>query len=561
MKIWERKRIIKRISAACMALGIVLFYPLYVYAAAVEISIENCRAEDGMLLVYTNDSLSRSEQELDQKNFQITLGDQEIPCLGVKYHSDTDEPVSYIYLVDVSGSMNEVKLQNMKEFLKAVTRQLREQDEICLVTFADNLAIGGFTKDHSEIERQIDGIAGLGENTNLYQGIVECLQMLEARDSTARKALVILSDGEEVQPTGITKDEVISCVKDTRIPVYTAAMVDDPGQFEQQESAKILGSFARESAGGVHIAFGLEDISFEEGASRITSSIGGGMIISGDLSEYRPGNGQAYLQVILNTEGKGKAKDGYMISEHELGLKAEAEEEKTEEAAAADETESKAGTDGQEGTELEEGSVPKPAPNPDPDKEKKTDTSSLLPLIAVALVFGGLLFVLMKKIKDKNRKTDVPKDLASDEKLEAPLNDKAFDRETNEVSGKEAVDLPIQEERPFRGSHSEHQDENGPQSVIYLTKIGLSEEKTYKLHIQGETTLGRQNGEAHYAFPEDPHMSGVHCSLICYDGKIILQDKGSRNGTWINGVPVTQPYALKCDDVLHIGKTDFRVHW
>ncbi len=552
MRIWGKKFI----SVICLVLGVILIDSSPVYAAEAEISIENCRIEDGELLIYVNDSFSRSEQELGREDFQITFGDQEIPCTGLKYFSDTDEPVSYIYLVDVSGSINEIKLQNMKDFLKAVTRKLRDQDEICLVTFANHLAVGGFTKDHSEIERQIDGITGLIEDTNLYQGIVECLKMLDSREAcVARKALVILSDGEEVQPMGITKDEVLSCLKDTRIPVYTVAMLDAPWLSEQQESAKTLGSFARESEGGVHTAFGLEEISLEEGASRITSSIGEGMILFGDLSEYQPGNGQAYLQVALKVDGKGKVSDGYMVSEHELGVKAEPEEQ-AEETEMGDEAGAEAESESQEepGTEEAVGT----------ESEVKTDTEEqtgifpLLPVITAALFFGCLIFVL---VRHKNKKMEVLADLTENEKSEAPIEHVPEKSEkTAAVSGEEeSMDLSIQEVQPLRDTRTEK--ENIPSAVIYMTKIGLSEEKTYTLYIQGETTLGRQSLEADYAFPEDSHMSGVHCSLICYDGKIILQDKGSRNGTWINGIPVTQPYALKCDDVLHIGKTDFRVHW
>lgn len=532
MRIWGKKFI----SVIYLALGVMFIYPSSVYAAAVEISIENCRAEDEELFVYVNDSFSRSEQELGQENFQITLGDQEIPCTGLKYFSDTDEPTSYIYLVDVSGSINGVKLQNMKDFLKAVTRQLRDQDEVCLVTFANHLAVGGFTKDHSEIERQIDGIAGLIEDTNLYQGIVECLKMLDSReDSAARKALVILSDGEEVQPMGITKDEVITCLRDTRIPVYTAAMLDAPWLSEQQESAKILGSFARESEGGVHTAFGLEEISLEEGASRIAASIGEGMILSGDLSEYQPGNGQAYLQVSLRADGKGKASDGYMVSEHELGIKVDAKEEPAEETEIEDEAGTEAESEKREEPEIEDAA----GTESEADMEEETGIFPLLPVIAAALVLVCIIFVLIRR---KHKKMEAPADLTENEKSEELLE-------------------KVPEKSEGTAASSGKEKDNIPSAVIYLTKIGLSEEKTYTLHIQGEKTLGRQSREADYAFPEDSHMSGVHCSLICYDGKIILQDKGSRNGTWINGIPVTQPYALKCDDVLHIGKTDFRIHW
>ena len=56
-------------------------------------------------------------------------------------------------------------------------------------------------------------------------------------------------------------------------------------------------------------------------------------------------------------------------------------------------------------------------------------------------------------------------------------------------------------------------------------------------------------------------MSGVHCALTYFDDHVILWDKGSMNGTQVNGIPITAPYALRCDDIIHIGNTEFRIHW
>lgn len=549
------KRIGKKLAGIiCLILSLMSIYPLSVIAAAMELSIENSRVEEGEIHIYVNDSFAKAEYVPSMENFQITLGGKEIPCTDLKYFSDTDEAVSYIYLVDVSGSINETKLQNMKDFLKAVTRQIREQDQVCLVTFANNLSVGGFTNDRSEIERQVDGITGLIEDTNLYQGIVECLKMLDSReDSASRKALLILSDGEEVQPTGITKDEVIACLKETRIPVYTAAMLDAPWLSEQQESAKILGSFARESVGGVHTAFGLEEVSLEEGAARISDSIGGGMILSGNLSEYQPGSGQAYLQVTLKVDGKGKASDGYMVSEHELGIKEKIEEEDQEETEAEDKTEADTQPDTEEELPLET------------EMPEEENNIYLLPFImGVVFALGCLVFVLLRRKNSKVKKMDIPEADLVNEGTEKPRGGENQEEQgaIESDSGKEDdMKLDSQGDQSLGKDQLESGNENIPSVVIYMTKIGLSEEKTFEIHIHGETTLGRQNEEADYAFPEDLHMSGVHCSLICYDGKIILQDKSSRNGTWVNGIPVTQPYVLKQDDVLHIGKTDFRVYW
>ena len=94
-----------------------------------------------------------------------------------------------------------------------------------------------------------------------------------------------------------------------------------------------------------------------------------------------------------------------------------------------------------------------------------------------------------------------------------------------------------------------------------MTKVSMGEDTTYEIMVKGETKLGRSPEKADYAYPEDRHMSGVHCALTCFDGKLFIYDLGSTNGTQVNGVPITKPYILNCDDIIHIGSSEFRVHW
>ncbi|MEY8428276.1 VWA domain-containing protein [Lachnospiraceae bacterium 46-15] len=528
-----RKRKKRFAGGICLILALVLLYPAGVFGARLlEVAVGNIRAENGKLFIYVNASPERKECAFTSENFQITLGGTEIPCEEAVYFSDTEEAVSYIYLVDVSGSIHEDKLQKMKDFLKAEVETLRKQDRACLITFGDSLSEGEFTGRKKELIKQIDRINSSGEDTNLYQGMVEALKMLDSAGQTAsRKALIVLSDGEDDQAAGITREEVSDCLEKIRIPVYTVAVLDDNPSKEQQKFAKILGSFARQSAGGLHTAFGVEDISIENGAARIRKSIGDGLILQGDLSECRSGNGQAYLQVTLDVEGLGKASDGYMVAEHELGLKKETGKETQTESQTQKET-------------------PKETETAASETGKNQEDGNIVPVwmiaIAAIVAVGG---VVVQAVKKRGRKkAEEQTDIKIPEKEDSLSEQESATKEkTEEVSAKKEAEKAAGEPEEA--------------AVVYLTKVGLAEETTYEIRIWGEASLGRESQKADYAFPEDGHMSGVHCVLAYFDGKIVLQDQGSKNGTWVNGVPVSQPYVLNCDDIIHIGKTDFRIHW
>jgi pSer/pThr/pTyr-binding forkhead associated (FHA) protein len=60
----------------------------------------------------------------------------------------------------------------------------------------------------------------------------------------------------------------------------------------------------------------------------------------------------------------------------------------------------------------------------------------------------------------------------------------------------------------------------------------------------------------------DPSASGQHCRIVRYpDGRVVVDDLGSRTGTWVNGVrlPVGPPgRELHPGDVVRVGRTALR---
>jgi len=68
---------------------------------------------------------------------------------------------------------------------------------------------------------------------------------------------------------------------------------------------------------------------------------------------------------------------------------------------------------------------------------------------------------------------------------------------------------------------------------------------------KGETTIGRSEECTLVLSPQG--VSRLHVKLRREDDRVTLEDMGSRNGTFLNGVPVTQPVLLKHMDVIQLG--------
>lgn len=73
--------------------------------------------------------------------------------------------------------------------------------------------------------------------------------------------------------------------------------------------------------------------------------------------------------------------------------------------------------------------------------------------------------------------------------------------------------------------------------------------------LRGEINIGRDKGNS--VVISDQKVSRHHASLTPIDNAFIISDKGSANGTYLNGVLITQPIRLKDKDHITVGDTHF----
>ncbi len=88
--------------------------------------------------------------------------------------------------------------------------------------------------------------------------------------------------------------------------------------------------------------------------------------------------------------------------------------------------------------------------------------------------------------------------------------------------------------------------------LIRLLPGGV-EENRYPLGA-GENILGRTRGTI--SFPEDPFLSGQHCSITLKDGNFVLEDLKAQNGTFVG---VREKTPLADGDIVLIGHQLLRV--
>ncbi len=88
----------------------------------------------------------------------------------------------------------------------------------------------------------------------------------------------------------------------------------------------------------------------------------------------------------------------------------------------------------------------------------------------------------------------------------------------------------------------------------YLTLL-VEDRLSHTFPLKGEVRLGREKHNA--VVVSDQKVSRHHATLTPVETTYLLLDQGSANGTYINGVRISQPTRLKDQDRLTFGDTMF----
>ena len=71
--------------------------------------------------------------------------------------------------------------------------------------------------------------------------------------------------------------------------------------------------------------------------------------------------------------------------------------------------------------------------------------------------------------------------------------------------------------------------------------------------------LGRDRSKSQVVINGDKGISGLHCMMSLKNGNLMVEDRGSTNGTWVEENKISAPMILNNGDHIRIGSSSFRV--
>jgi hypothetical protein len=480
---------------------------------ALVLHLENYNVQENQISVYFNTNLN---QEVTASKLKLTIEGEELPIKEIKTVEDAKQGISYLFMIDISGSIKDDKLLDMKEILGSFASRMSDGDNAAIMLVGNDYEVSDFVTGKNNLEAQIDSITMSSQDTNLYAAIVNALSILNTNPSVqTKKCLVILSDGKDDFTTGYTLDEVNIKINEANTPIHTIALLEEDASIDLIEAAKVLGSFARLSAGGIDITYGIDGITSDDVSDKINHSMKQSYILTADTSLLDLNESESYLELTLDADENGIVSDGFSIISSTLQTQTSSskEEENTASESTAETVEEEQGDESQTNTQ-----------NP--------GFASAIG-IAVGVIISLILFLLLKGKRGKKRSSKLS------------IENNSMEEENNEKHQNTTINI----RKPVN------------QIELHFTKIGLVEGQTYTVSFEKDLIIGRNSEKAQLFFKEDDLLSSQHCKIIYRDNKLFIEDMNSTNGTFVNGVPAFQSHQLEQDDVILIGSMELRINW
>ena len=241
-----------------------------------------------------------------------TLGANPVNVSEVKSFADSGEGVAYIYLVDISQSIQSPQYSQVKTLLDNMTDALTPKDQAAIITLGSRVdIIQDFTADKASLKARIAALAAVDNQTQLNLGLERAIEMSRRQDASlpGRRQIILLSDGQDDFKGGVTKDEVRQTIKSGHVPIDAVGFAGSSLTPAASMALDTLGEFARISGG---LFFRTDVTPLTEIASPISKRLQQGFVIK--LSDKDlVANGKTYRLQLTLTRGSNKISDGFNI--------------------------------------------------------------------------------------------------------------------------------------------------------------------------------------------------------------------------------------------------------
>lgn len=491
---------------------ITFFLSNFIFAQNINLKLIKTETENfpnvvSALQVY--DNYDEPIDDLQPKDFKITLSGKYADSIKFTTYKKSGLGIKVVLCIDVSRTMTGKPFESLKNAVKKYIDKLRSTDKLSIFTFGDDVKmVSDFSNDKQYLRELINSIQPDGNYTELYSGLYKAVKKLVDDKEKEGKIVVVISDGKDESKTKTYTDkDVIDIARENGIPVFSIGYTKIDKIYLQS-----LEKISDNTNGKFY--YSPDENELERQYEKMYNQIQNIYLINYVFYDFA-GDGNEHTHTItVNKNGNVKSVSNRVI--------------------------------------IPSGVMPL-------KKQEKliSDNENFL----IYYIIGGigliilvtLLIVLKKKKKEVTPENSKIQADQIDFKVEIPRKEQEFQEGKLE---KETSDKTVIESD--RTQIAGILDDSGDKTVIIgneLTtarlefKIGLLAGQTFILN-KDVFKIGRKSDN--HLIINDKTVSGYHSEII-FDGHgYIIIDKGSTNGTFVNGIRVSQQ-RLQSGDAKKIG--------
>jgi len=186
------------------------------------------------------------------EQFHATLGAQHATVTAVEPFARAGEGIAYLLLVDVSRSLRAAQFNQLRQALGDWVDALGPHDRAALLTFGATVRrVQDFTADRAALQAHLAHLAPTDPHTRLHLGLLRALELSRRADPDLprRRAIVLLSDGEDDDAGGASLNEVLAALDEQRTPIFALGFFNPPRTPAKDAALENLGRLARRSGG------------------------------------------------------------------------------------------------------------------------------------------------------------------------------------------------------------------------------------------------------------------------------------------------------------------------
>jgi Mg-chelatase subunit ChlD len=460
------------------------------------------------------------------------------------------EGIAIVFLIDVSGSMRQ-GLDALKPAIQQwigslVPRiPLAQSDWAAIVTLGSRVTtVADFTpaRDSQDLKGKIARLSATEPNTLLYQGMVQAVDLARRVDPNLplRRAIVVLTDGQDDQQGGAGRQQVEDALSLDPIPIYALGAAN--GQQDVDKALKDFSALVYRS-GGAYVRVDVTPrraIPPDQRIKTLQGFISSTQHFTAKCETCKPDGSRlaAWLRVIRGTvEVNSGTVTVLSVGEGGKIIKTPPPPPPAPPVVQPPPPVHVAQND--QPAPPKDIPPPPEVPPPPPWWRIILNTTINLPWKWLAPAAVALLGAIAGLIAIFVRKSSPPPDTT---RVYTPP-------------------VPTQPEPDSGGLTVQDPIPPGTQLQLQrlrITPIGHNDLPAQEREFTEELGVGRSQ-ENQIVVHNDAQVSGRHCTLTPKDGLILVRDQGSRNGTRVNGVPIEGFMHAEPDSIVGVGRTELRM--